>query len=457
MNKFEFTDEQIKAYLNGVWEGTINEHNLPEDLYHAIANHFKGGLYAGYGGDLSNFGGKDLALLNELRENTYMFAAAKTYQQTFDQRTLLFDENGNLRTSREFNKLGAETFEKWNKHWGATEYNTAVAQGTMASKWQEIQRTKDILPYLSYQTIGEGLGCPVCKPMDNITAPVEDKIWSKLYPPLHWNCQCVVLQGDKTDFDITNEKNKAAVSEEVEGNMQDVFKMNSGKDKYVFSPSHPYFDVQPKDRAFAARNFDLPIPTIKEEIGMQFYKSNEIEQALLNEAIWINKRLTNEEISSIQKYTKGFDKIINDNLRFGKAFQRGVNNESVNNLSKILIDAPKYTGEVYRGIHFPDMNKIDFENLKQDFKVGNIFIDKGFMSTSYNKKVAASFTNPDLSDNTRVLFQIQSKKGVIIDKLSKFEDEKEVLFNRGSKFEVISKTSKEKNNVRNLIITMKEL
>jgi hypothetical protein len=36
--------------------------------------------------------------------------------------------------------------------------------------------------------------------------------------------------------------------------------MNPGKDGYIFSPDHPYFDVAPKDREFAKENFGLPIP-----------------------------------------------------------------------------------------------------------------------------------------------------------------------------------------------------
>jgi hypothetical protein len=47
---------------------------------------------------------------------------------------------------------------------------------------------------------------------------------------------------------------------EVKGEMQDVFKMNAGKDGYIFKDDHPYFHVPKGDVEFAQNNFDLPIP-----------------------------------------------------------------------------------------------------------------------------------------------------------------------------------------------------
>ena len=43
--------------------------------------------------------------------------------------------------------------------------------------------------------------------------------------------------------------------------MDDMFKMNSGRDGYVFKEDHPYFDVAKGDKEFARRNFDLKIPS----------------------------------------------------------------------------------------------------------------------------------------------------------------------------------------------------
>lgn len=257
-DKFKYSDDQLKELLSGIFDGSITEYEIPEDLYFAISDYLKSALYAGFGGNLTNFKGKDLELLTELRENTYMFSAAKSYQQVKEIQSLMFDENGDRVGSREFNRLGAETFETWNRSWGETEYNTAQAQGMAAVKWNEIERNKDILSVLTYSTIGDA--CDICAPLDGITAPVDDPIWNSVYPTNHFNCNCLCTQHEEGERQLTPEDEKNSTFEAVTKEMSDVFKMNAGKDGYVFSPSHPYFSVEPKDEKYAANNFNLPIP-----------------------------------------------------------------------------------------------------------------------------------------------------------------------------------------------------
>lgn len=256
----KYSDKQIKKLLDAIYDGTIDIYTLPEDLYFATADYLKSALYKGFGGGLADFDGKKLELLQELRENIYMFSAAKTYQEVDSIKQLMFDENGELIDNRTFNQLGAKEFENWNDNWGATEYNTAVAQGEMASKWSEIERTKDVLPLLVYQTIGEGLGCEICSPLDGLTAPVDDPIWDTIYPTNHYNCECIVIQEDRDNATETDKSEKEEIVNGVTDNMNPLFQMNCGKDGYVFNPEHPYFDVAPKDRDFAKDNFGLPIP-----------------------------------------------------------------------------------------------------------------------------------------------------------------------------------------------------
>lgn len=253
----KYSNEQIKGLLDGIYNGSITEYDLPEDLYFAVADYLKSGLYEGFGGTLVDFAGKDLALLKELRDNIYMFSAAKTEKQVIAISSMLVDEDGNKRSSREFNKLGAQIYEKWNNNYGRTEYNTAVAQATMAGKWNEIQKNKDLLPYLTYKTIGDA--CVICRPLDGMTAKVDDPIWSKIMPVNHFNCLCIVKQGEPTTVE-TPEEEKSSVVGGVLKEMDNIFKMNSGQDKIIFSNKHPYFQVEKKDISFAKENFNLPIP-----------------------------------------------------------------------------------------------------------------------------------------------------------------------------------------------------
>jgi hypothetical protein len=88
--------------------------------------------------------------------------------------------------------------------------------------------------------------------------PVNDPFWDEFYPPNHWNCRSTVLQLDEGEISSKAEVDKA--KEHADEDMQDVFKMNVGKDEIVFSPDHPYFKVPKEDKELAKRNFDLPMP-----------------------------------------------------------------------------------------------------------------------------------------------------------------------------------------------------
>jgi len=253
----EYSDKQIKDLLDSIYEGEITEYDLPEDLYFAIADYLKKGLYKGFGGTLADFEGKDLELLQELRNNIYMFSAAKTFKEVQDIASLLTNENGERRTSKEFNQIGSQTYDNWINNWGKTEYNTAVAQATMAGKWNEIQKNKDLLPYLTYSTIGDA--CDICAPLDGMTAKVDDPIWDSVMPVIHFNCECIVSQEEDTATPTPDDEKEATV-DEVTGNMDDVFKMNPGKDGYIFKDDHPYFEVDKGDEKFAKENYNLPIP-----------------------------------------------------------------------------------------------------------------------------------------------------------------------------------------------------
>ena len=266
VEKFKYSNDQLKDLINGISDGSITEYNIPEDLYFAISDYLLSGVYKGFGGTLADFSGKDLELLNELRENTYMFSAAKSFQELSQMRDLMFNAEGELKIGREFAKDAAQTFENFNTNYGLTERNTCIAQAQSASKWNEIQRNKDLLPYLTYQTIGEGLGCEICAPLDGLTALVDDDIWNSIYAPNHFNCECIVIQDEAENVNETPEEEKNDIVDGAEDKMSDVFKMNSGKDGYIFKEDHPYFQISEKDKDYAKNNFNMPIPTMREEI-----------------------------------------------------------------------------------------------------------------------------------------------------------------------------------------------
>jgi len=263
----KYSDKLIQALFKGIYTGKIKPRALPASLYFAIADYLKKGIYEGYGTSLSSlkatkmpvgFSTVDKLLLTELRTNIYLFSAAKTYQQVREMSNALIGDDGKLVSFKQFRKKADQTYSLYNKTWLQTEYDTAIGQAQAARKWTEIEKNADILPLLEYSAVLDKRTSDICKPLDGIIAPVGDPIWKKVAPLNHFNCRCLLLP--ISEGKQTSAKAKKSKVEETENQMDDLFKMNPGQDKYVFSKKHPYFDVAPKDKELAKKNFNLKIP-----------------------------------------------------------------------------------------------------------------------------------------------------------------------------------------------------
>lgn len=57
-------------------------------------------------------------------------------------------------------------------------------------------RQPNALPNLwgwTWRTVGDDRVCPICIPLEGMTAPVNDPAWTALEPPIHANCRCTRL------------------------------------------------------------------------------------------------------------------------------------------------------------------------------------------------------------------------------------------------------------------------
>jgi len=251
----QFTERQIKELIAKIESGEYDEFNLPVDYYNALTAYLKKAVFEGFGATLDSVSRMDIDLLEELVFNVHVFAAAKDFQQTLELRRLLVDDEGNVRSSREFNRLARETYDNWNDNWGRTEYNTAVGQADMAAKWRDIERNKDVMPNLEYSAVMDPNTSEICAPLDGIIAPVDDPIWDKITPLNHFNCRCLLLQ---TDQPATPDYQDRAG--EVIKTIPDAFQNNPGKTGEIFTKDHPYFEVSNQYRDWAKENFGLELP-----------------------------------------------------------------------------------------------------------------------------------------------------------------------------------------------------
>jgi SPP1 gp7 family putative phage head morphogenesis protein len=260
---FEYSEEQIQTLLYRIFSGDVTPYDLPASLYYAIADYLKRGLYKGYGGSLNDFDPStaDYALLDELRDNIYMFSAAKTFQQVRDMTDALVDENDEIRSFSEFKDIAGDIFDQYNENWLEAEYDTAIGQAQNAVRWQEIEKNKDVLPILRYSAVGDDNTCEICAPLDGVTLPVDDDFWNEFMPSNHFRCRCGVEQlDDSAEEEVTGDDEAEELGDKVRQEMAPEFLMNPGKDHVIFNDEHPYFDIAPKDKGFAEENFGLPIP-----------------------------------------------------------------------------------------------------------------------------------------------------------------------------------------------------
>lgn len=193
---------------------------------------------------------------------------------------------------------------------------------------------------------------------------------------------------------------------------------------------------------------------IREDFKVNVY--NKAEKA------FVRKRRTNLAMSRVEYYNKTYPNIpevhqaaINaytqaigkDNKgatsrEINRRLRNGTEDEYVDAASRLISQAlaklPKYEGVVYRG------ETMSMKNLQERFldHIGEVVSDKGFVSSSRYMDTPMKFISHDgvPKSHKRVIFEIQSKNGRNISKISEFngifnpENQHEVLFDKRTKF-----------------------
>jgi len=249
-----FSDEEIERIVIGVYSGLITPQSLDVATYLRVAEKLTNGVYNGFGKSLTDveWNSPDFKMLNDLRNNVYVFSGAKQYHQVREMVDAIYDKD-RIKPFSEYKKTGTDIFKNYNENYLRAEYNAAISQSRSASMWMDIESNSELLPMLTYSTVGDGRVRPEHAMLNNISRPVNDKFWDNYFPPNGWNCRCTTLQTDSEDkTSLKGFKQPSTVPPE--------FMMNAGKQKIVFSDKHPYFVVAPKDKDLASNNFYMPKP-----------------------------------------------------------------------------------------------------------------------------------------------------------------------------------------------------
>lgn len=231
-------DDIIEKVMRAVHSGEFGSGKISVDLHQQLLKEFKKSL-GQYGKTMAavDYATVDYNTIAALRNNLSAFSAAKTYSQIKAMNALLIDENGNIRSYRDFKDLALQVHKDYNRNWLQTEYNTAVGNAQMAARWNDIQSNEEST-HITIYTAGDERVRDEHAGYDGFTRPKNDAIWRTFWPPFDWACRCYAIEG-------IDEENSADDPElrSIPG----LFKNNAGMSGMVFKSEHPYFrDVDGK-------------------------------------------------------------------------------------------------------------------------------------------------------------------------------------------------------------------
>ena len=270
----------------------------------------------------------------------------------------------------------------------------------------------------------------------------KDFQWTGWHPL----CRCYKIPILKTEeefweWDGRSEATTASVNEVKD--VPDAFKkwINENIQRAKSWDSAPYF-IRDNDKY------------IREDFKVNVYNKTE--------KTFVRKRRTNLAMSRVEYYNKIYPHIPEvqqaafnaytqaissgnkgaTSREINRRLRNGTEDEYVDVASRLISQAlsrlPKYEGVVYRG------ETMSIKKLQERFldHIGDVVSDKGFISSSLYMDTPMKFISHAgiPKSHKRVIFEIQSKNGRNISKISEFngiftlENQHEILFDKGTKF-----------------------
>lgn len=219
--------------MRGFHEGKIDE-NLPdEELIGKYTAQLKRAVLEGWNKfNQPDWDTPDFGTIARLRENIFVFSAAKTLPLLKEISSMLTTDDGQIKSFSKFKADVLGIWEKYNVNWLNAEYDHAVASSQMAARWSEFEKNKDINPNITYRTAGDDRVRESHALLDGITKPVDDSFWDTYYPPNGWRCRC---DADGSDAPVTRR-------EFARPEIKPMFQNNVYKTGVLFPDTHPYME-----------------------------------------------------------------------------------------------------------------------------------------------------------------------------------------------------------------------
>lgn len=272
----------------------------------------------------------------------------------------------------------------------------------------------------------------------------KDFVWTGWHPV----CRCYKIPILKTEEEFWNWDGRSTVSSDSVNQVKDV-------------PDN--FKAWINDNIHRAKSWDNS-PYFIRDNGKYIREDFKVNVYNRTEKAFVRKRRTNLAMSRVEYYNKTYPNIpevqqaaVNaytqpvgktnkgaTSREINRRLRNGTEDEYVDVASMLINQAlaklPKYKGIVYRG------ETMSMKKLQERFldHIGDVVSDKGFVSSSLYEDTPRKFISHAgvPKNHKRVIFEIQSKNGRDISKISEFngiftlENQYEILFDKRTKFYV---------------------
>ena len=375
-----------------------------------------------------------------LEKDVFVFSGLKTHTQLTEARSYLKDENGNIVPYDRFEQKILKLNEQYNRHYLEAEYQFAVHSAQSAANWANLQENTSRY-WLEYRTAGDERVRANHAVLNGICLPKDDDFWTEYYPPNGWRCRCVAVEVLARENTLSDSKKAKELGEKATThiapngkNKLQMFRFNPGAEKKVFPPNNAYNKVVgAKDVKEAlkekVRNENIEDTSKYDDDIFKNFRLNAKEYAQSEahqNALKINNKMRPAETFCVNKYTGDFFVDINFYLRNGGEPKEEFFERYKKVMNSALDKLESYKGNVYRGA---DLSSEIINKYKKAAETGEPYTENYYLSTSKSK---------DTVFDRNTFYEIKSKNGKQIEKLSFFSEEKEVLFKEGTKFKINS-------------------
>lgn len=191
----------------------------------------------------------DGVLLSKLQKDVFLFSGLKTHAQLFEASRGLLDATGKIKSYEAFAKDFNAKNIAYNQTYLEAEYQYATSAATMADKWNSFDDTDRY--NLQYRTANDNRVRDEHAALNEVTLPKDDAFWNSYYPPNGWRCRCTAVevlkdkypQSDSAASSAKGEKATTQIGKDGKNRLE-IFRFNTGKEKVIFPPSHPYMGTR---------------------------------------------------------------------------------------------------------------------------------------------------------------------------------------------------------------------